>query len=84
MYFNIRDILHGKEWCKKYILNGGIYKKAYSDFINELEKLLSETKRLIRNRHERDIVINWIDAFRYDEIERTTYLKNVSQNSVFF
>ncbi len=84
MYFNIRDIIHGKEWCEKYKAQGGKYASQYQRFIEDLDKLLAKIRNKIKSRRERDIVINWVDALRYDEIEKTSYLKKISKESMFF
>ena len=84
MYLTIRDILHGIQWCEKYISENGLYKERYEAFTSELKKLLSKIRERLNQRKQRDIIINWIDGLRYDEIDKTSYLKSVKESGVFF
>lgn len=84
MYFKIKDIKHGLEFCNEYIESKGIYSEKYVEFVTEIKKLLTKIKFKMKLRNQQDIVINWVDALRYDEIEKTSYLNSVRKNSVFF
>lgn len=54
----------------------------YSDLKSSIEGVLSEIESNINGKEH--IVINWLDALRYDEMENMCYLKEVSEKGICF
>lgn len=61
--------------------------KNYSKYISlkqELQELLYEIKARIFSRNSNDIVINWVDALSYYDLESIDFLKKFKEESIFF
>ena len=57
-------------------------RKRYLEFKENTIALLEKCKE--ENARKRNVIINWVDALRYDEINNMPYLSSLMGNSVFF
>lgn len=83
-YLEVKDFINAKKYIDLYIGNHYEKSKTYQDFWTEFECLLGKIKVILKLRRQRDIIWNWIDALRYEEIEEIPYLKKLKNTSLFF
>lgn len=83
-YLNIRDFKYAIKYINKYIEHKYSKHKIYKKFLDELNVLFDNIKSKIALRNCRDIIINWIDNLRYDELPQMKYLNKISKDSMFF
>lgn len=84
MFIEIKDFISVFEYIDNYKKIREDYPEKYNDFATDLHEFFEWIKESIEKRDSKDIVINWVDALRYDEIDSMKYLKNIKENSLFF
>ena len=72
----IKDFISVFSYVKKYILCSCRNEQMMQMFSTELKLLLNSIKEKIYARKQKDIIINWIDALRFEDGVRLDVIKN--------
>jgi hypothetical protein len=83
-YIILRDFINAKKFIDEYINNDFLYHDQYYMFEKELSELFKQVKTTLMKRSNKDIVINWMDALKYDEIQYMNYIKSLASDSLVF
>lgn len=81
---DICDFINFNKYCDIYVSNKY---EEYREILKaklEIENIFVRVKQVIRSRRTRDIIMVWNDQVGYSELEKTEYLKNMSEHSMFF
>lgn len=83
-YIYIHDFRYAMKYINEYIQKEYENKERYKAFLEELRCFLDEVKRVLHEKMKKHIIIHWVDALRYEEIEETNFLRRNAENSLFF
>lgn len=81
-YLRIRDFKNAFKYISKL---ESLQDSEYDKYVNlqkEIESVLSEMGKKINVRNH--IIVNWIDALRYDEVKNMSFLKEQSELGLYF
>ena len=81
-YLAIRDFNNAFIYIDKLKDMEDVDALKYSNLKSSIEEVLSELEDMINKKEH--IVINWLDALRYDEMENMCYLKELSGKGICF
>lgn len=70
--------------AKRYSLLLAEYDKRYEAVWAEIQELLNRIGETIRRRKQKDIVLYWLDAIPYCDVDSLPYLQTVMKESVVF
>ncbi len=83
-YLYIHDFYSSYIYIQEYIRCDFSEKERYQKFYFELINYVVELQNVVREKCNKNILIHWIDALEYDELQEMTFLSEDAQNSVFF
>lgn len=83
-YINIRDFINAKKYIKEYIDSSYQRSMLYGEFIKELDSILDSIENSLRKRKQKDIIVNWIDALKPQEVDQMHYLSKIKSESINF
>ncbi|RDU22801.1 alkaline phosphatase family protein [Anaerosacchariphilus polymeriproducens] len=84
LYLYIKDFYYAQKYIIEYIQNNFERKEEYKQFHFELVSLLEEIEIQMHRREGKDIIINWMDALKTEELQDMPHLFELSKKSVFF
>lgn len=79
----LKDFVYAEKCLLQLLKIEGIGDK-YAQSWNELQKLLSTMKKSLRERTKEDIIMVWMDAIGYDEVENMPYYEHLKETCVDF
>lgn len=80
----IKDFLSAFQMMGTLIDSGMDENGRYADFMKDLRVFLKKISSVLKNRKEKDIIINWIDGINADEFYRTDFGKARREDSYCF
>lgn len=84
-YLEIKDFVNAEKWIKHLSERYGgedSEVQQYQKFWNEIQNCLKEMRRGINGKEH--IVVNWVDALRYDELSNMEYLSGQIYSGINF
>lgn len=76
----MRNFLAARNYFMKLSIIEAKYKKASE----EVEQLLGEIKRIIKEKQDKNIILYWMDAISYEECDDMSYLQQQLREAVVF
>lgn len=83
-YFEIRDFANALIYIDIYIKKNLYQCEKVKCLKKDIRRFLQEIKKLINTKKETSIIMNWIDAVQYDEIEEFPFLKEMKERTLCF
>lgn len=83
-YLLLKDFKYSFNYIDIYIENKYPDYERYIKLKNEIKVMLKEIKEYMKERKQRDIIINWVDAISYFDVPRFPFLQKKSQEGVCF
>ncbi|MCH5261193.1 MAG: hypothetical protein J1F18_15710, partial [Lachnospiraceae bacterium] len=84
-YLEIKDFVNAEKWIRQLSEHYGdedTEVQQYQGLWNEIQNCLEEIRRSINGKEH--IVVNWVDALRYDELSNMEYLCRQVQSGINF
>lgn len=83
-YLMIKDFRNAFHYMDIFVANQYLGYKQYKKLKSELMDFLEEIKECISKRNKKDIIINWVDALSYYDINRFPFLSEKSKKGINF
>lgn len=80
----VKDFLTAQYYIQEYIKNGYDIFGVYHNLLIDLKKLFKNIKSIISKRSGKDIIMFWIDAIPYIQLEWLNYVYDKKETSCFF
>lgn len=80
----IKDFLNAFRYIDRYVEKQYYDYTRYIKLKDDINALLLEIRKCIKNRNKKDIIINWIDALSYYDINKFPFLSKKIESSVCF
>lgn len=83
-YLLIKDFINAFRYMDLYISERYPDHEKYVGLKEDMDTFLKEIKEFIKERNKRDIIINWVDAISYYDIPEFPFLKEKTDEGIFF
>lgn len=83
-YYLIRNFSDGEKYIKEYLAIRPEMTEKYTDFLEDVRKLLEKINYLIKQKKQKDIVLYWLDALTYGEDKKLPYLHSLDDECTVF
>lgn len=80
-YVNIRDFVNAE---KNLLIYKDMFDSSLEEFRLSLWGILGGVKEKLAERKQKDLLVFWIDQMRFQDLDRTCYMKNLKGETLYF